>query len=109
MDTTNIKVVEQENGLVTQGLTPELDSVCRVAHQRFLDANALTYWQLVILQIYGTSYVVIFSGASGGDERPNFELGDLENLSNQVETILRSHHEQWKNRTEHSVRSARSL
>jgi hypothetical protein len=27
MDATNIKIVEHENGLVTQGLTPELDSV----------------------------------------------------------------------------------
>ena len=26
MDATNIKVVEHENGLVMQGLTPELDS-----------------------------------------------------------------------------------
>ena len=109
MDATNIKVVEHENGLVMQGLTPELDSVCRVAHQQFLDAHTLTYWQLVILQIYGTSYVVIFSGASGGDESPNYELGDVKNLSNQVETILRSHHEQWKNRTQHSQGPARSL
>ena len=109
MDTTNIKVVEHENGLVTQGLTPELDSVCRVAHQRFLDANTLPSWQLVILQIYGTPYVVIFSGASGGDESPNYKLGDIENLSDQVEESLRSHYEQWKTRAQHSARSASSL
>ena len=109
MDAINIKLVEHENGLVMQGLTPELDSVCRIAHQKFLDAHTLTYWQLVILRIYGTSYVVIFSGASGGGESPNYQLGDVENLSNQVETILRSHHEQWKNRAQHSARSARSL
>ena len=109
MDAINIKVVEHKNGLLIQGLTPELDSVCRVAHQKFLDDHTLTYWQLVILQIYGTPYVVIFSGASGGDESPNYELGNVENLSNQVETILKSHHEQWKNRTGHSARSARSV
>jgi hypothetical protein len=59
--------VKHENGLVTPGLPPELDLVCRAAHQKFLDVNTLTYWQLVIVQIYSTPYVLIFSGAIGAD------------------------------------------
>jgi hypothetical protein len=62
MDATNIKVVAHKTGLVTQGVTPELDLACRATHQKFLDAHHLTYWQLVILQVFGTPYVVIFSG-----------------------------------------------
>jgi len=99
MDATNIKVVAHKTGLVTQGVTPELDLACRVTHQKFLDAHHLTYWHLVILQVFGTPYVVIFSGASGGDESPNYKLGDVQSLPAQIEEILESHHGQWSKRT----------
>ncbi len=69
MNAANTEVVEHENGLVTQGPGSELDSLCLAAHQSFLKANTFTYWQLVILQVYGTPYIVIFSGASGGEKR----------------------------------------
>jgi hypothetical protein len=98
MNAVNTEVVEHENGLVTQGLSSELDPLCLDAHQSFLRTNMLTYWQLVILQVYGTPYVVIFSGASGGDETPNYKLGDVQNLIAEVEEILKAHYEQWRSR-----------
>ena|SRR5436190_5489398 len=99
MKATNIELVEHDNGLVTQGLSPELDAICGVTHQSFLKANNLALWQLVILKVYGTSYAVIFSGASGGDEAPNFTLGNIQNLGAQIEEILGSHYAQRNRRT----------
>ena len=99
MNTINIELVEYENGLVTQGLSPELNSICGVTHENFLKVNTLTYWQLVVLQVYKTPYAFIFSGASGGDEIPNFTLGNVQTLRAQIEELLGSHYERWHSRT----------
>ena len=99
MNAINIELVEHENGLVTQGLSPELNSICGVTHENFLKVNTLTYWQLVVMQVYKTSYAFIFSGASGGDETPNFTLGNVQTLRAQIEEILGSHYERWHSRT----------
>ena|ERR1051326_8075308 len=98
MNVVKIGLVEHENGLVTQGLSPELDSICGVTHQDFLKVNTLTYWQLVVLQVYRTPYAFIFSGASG-DETPDFTLANIQNLRAQIEEILGSHYERWHSRT----------
>src|SRR6266576_1774812 len=99
MNAINIELVEHENGLVTQGLSPELNSICGVTHENFLKVNTLTYWQLVVMQVYKTPYAFIFSGASGGDETPNFTLGKVQTLRAQIEELLGSHYERWHSRT----------
>ena len=99
MKAINIELVEHENGLVTQGLSPELNSICGVTHENFLKVNTLTYWQLVVMQVYKTPYAFIFSGASGGDEIPNFTLGNVQTLRAQIEELLGSHYERWHSRT----------
>ena len=93
MEVTNVKVVDHQTGLVTQGIIPELDSECGVIHQNFLEANHLTYWQLIILPIFATTYVLIFSGASGV-ESPNYKLGNIKDLAAEVNETLESHHQQ---------------
>ena len=98
MEVTNVKVVDHQTGLVTQGITPELDSECGIIHQNFLEAHHLTYWQLIILSIFATTYVLIFSGASGVDETPNYKLGNIKDLVAEVDETLESHHQQWSTR-----------
>ncbi|HEX4134384.1 MAG TPA: hypothetical protein VHY84_07245 [Bryobacteraceae bacterium] len=89
-----VAIADHENGLVTAGLTPELDETCRTVHQTFLAARHLTWWQLIILQIFGTPHILIFSGASGHDEAPDYVLADALSLATRVGEILASHHEQ---------------
>jgi hypothetical protein len=89
-----LAVADHKNGLVTAGVTPELDETCRTIHQTFLAARRLTWWQLIILQIFGTPHILIFSGASGHDEAPDYVLADAPSLATRVEEILASHHEQ---------------
>jgi hypothetical protein len=95
MEITNVKVVDHKTGLVTQGLTPELDSGCDAIHQKFLEAHHLTYWQLAVLPIFARPYVLIFSCPSGVDEKPNYKLGDIQDLISEVTETLETHHEQW--------------
>src|SRR5258708_34984220 len=98
MQITNVEVLDHETGLITQGIAPELDSECSLIHQRFLDAHHLTYWRLVILPVFATSYVVIFSGTMNPDESPNYKLGQIKDLAAELNEVLESHHEQWSAR-----------
>jgi hypothetical protein len=98
MEITNVKVMDHQTGLVTQGITPELDSQCGVIHEKFLEAHQLTFWQLVVLPIFATTYVLIFSCASGIDEKPNYKLGNIQDLAAEVTEILELHHQQWSSR-----------
>lgn len=98
MQVTNIEILDHETGLITQGITPILDSECSTMHQRFLDAHQLTYWKLVILPVFSTTYVVLFSGAIDANETPNYKLGQLNTLATDVNEVLESHHEQWSAR-----------
>ena len=98
MEITNVKVVDHNNGLVTQGLTPDLDSQCGVLHQKFLETNHLTHWQLVILRVFATTYVLIFSCASGVDEKPNYKLGNIQDVAADISETLESHYQQWSSR-----------
>jgi len=95
MEITNVKVVDHKNGLITQGLTPELDSQCGVMHQKFLASHDLTYWQLVVVPIFATIHVLIFSCPAGVDEKPNYKLGNMQDLAVQISETLESHHQQW--------------
>jgi hypothetical protein len=63
-------------------------------HQQFLKTHKLTYWQLVILPVFSTAYVVIFSGASGGTESPNYKLGNINDLTADVTEMLETHYKQ---------------
>ncbi len=98
MEITNVKVVDHKTGLVTQGITPELDSQCSVIHKKFLETYQLTYWQLVVLPIFTTSYVLIFSCPSGVDEKPNYKLGNIQDLAAEISETLETHHQQWSSR-----------
>ena len=93
---SNVKVVDHKTGLITLGLAPELDSECGVIHQKFLADHHLAYWQLIILPVFATVHILIFSGASGGDESPNYKLGNIEDLGTQVNETLESHHQQCR-------------
>jgi hypothetical protein len=94
MEVTNVKVVDRANGLITQGLAPEADAECDRIHQGFLNIHKLTYWQLVILPVFATTHVVIFSGASGGTESPNYKLGNTKDLTADVREMLETHYKQ---------------
>jgi hypothetical protein len=94
MEVTNVKVVDHSTGLITQGIFPEADAECDRIHQQFLKTNKLTYWQLVILPVFSTAHVVIFSGASGGTESPNYKLGNISDLTTDVTEMLEAHYKQ---------------
>jgi hypothetical protein len=98
MQITNIEILDHKTGLITQGIATELDSDCSAMHQRFLDAHQLAYWKLVILPIFSTTYVVIFSGAIDANETPNYKLGRLKDLDADVKEVLEAHHAQWSAR-----------
>jgi hypothetical protein len=89
-----VDIADHKNGMVTAGLTAELDEACRATHQAFLAARHLTWWQLIILQIFGTPHILIFSGASGHDEAPDYVLADAPSLATRVGEILATHHDQ---------------
>jgi hypothetical protein len=91
MNGANTEVLEHENGLVTQGLGLELDSLSLDAIRTFLRA----YAQLVILQAYGTP----ISSFSAVTETPNYKLGDVQNLIAEVGENLKTHVDQWRSRT----------
>jgi hypothetical protein len=99
MEITNIKVVDHQNGLVTEGIAPELDSECNVIHQKFLEAHRLTYWQLVVVAVFATSYVMIFSCAPGVGEKPNYKLGNMQDFATEISETLEAHHHQWSLKT----------
>src|ERR1041385_5531987 len=90
----NVPAVDHENGMMTLGLTPELDEGCRIAHEGFLAARRLTYWQLIVVQIPGTPHFLIFSGATGGREIPDYTLAVSATLIQRIEEILTAHYEQ---------------
>jgi len=94
MEVTNVKVVDHSTGLITQGIAAEADAECDRIHQQFLKTHKLTFWQLVILPVFSTAHVVIFSGASGGAESPNFKLGNIKDLTTEVTEMLEAHYEQ---------------
>jgi hypothetical protein len=94
MEVTDVKVVDHSNGLITQGIAPEADLECDRIHQQFLKTHRLTYWQLVILTVFSTSHIVIFSGASGGSESPNYKLGNIKDLTADVTEMLETHYGQ---------------
>jgi len=94
MEVTNVKVVDHSTGLITQGIAPEADAECDRIHRQFLKTHTLPYWQLVILLVFSTSRVVIFSGASGGTESPNYKLGNISDLTADVTEMLETHYKQ---------------
>jgi hypothetical protein len=94
MEVTNVKVVDHATGLITQGLAPEADSDCDRIHRQFLKTHNLTYWQLVILPVFSTAHVVIFSGASDRSESPNYKLGNIKDLTADVTEMLETHYKQ---------------
>jgi|HubBroStandDraft_2_1064218.scaffolds.fasta_scaffold667041_1 hypothetical protein len=63
-------------------------------HQQFLKTHKLTYWQLVILPVFSTAHVLIFSGAWGGSENPNFKLGNINDLTADVTEMLETRYKQ---------------
>ena len=95
MEITSVTVVDHKTGLVTQGITQELDLQCGVIHEKFLEAHQLTFWQLVVLPIFATTYVLIFSCPSGVDEKPNYRLGNIQDLVAEISETLETHHQQW--------------
>jgi len=94
MEVTNVKVVDHSTGLITEGIAPEADAGCDRIHQQFLKTHMLTYWQLVIVAVFSTAHVVIFSGASGGAESPNYKLGNVNDLTVDVTEMLETHYKQ---------------
>ena len=102
MEITNVKVVDHHTGLVTQGMTPEMDSECGVIHQNFLETHHLTYWQLVILPIFATTYVLVFSCPPGAEEKPNYILTNISDLVAEISEMLALHHQQWSSGKIHS-------
>jgi hypothetical protein len=86
--------VDHSTGLITQGIAPEADAECDRIHQQFLKTHKLTYWQLVILPVFSTTQVVIFSGASGGTESPNYKLGKITDLTADITEMLEAHYQQ---------------
>jgi hypothetical protein len=99
MEITEVKIMDHKTGLVTQGITPALDSQCGAIHQKFLETYHLTYWFLVVLPIFTTTYVLIFSCPSGLDETPNYKLANIQDVIAEISEILESHHKQWSSRT----------
>src|SRR4051812_23740723 len=95
MEIRDVKVVDHKNGLVTQGLTSELDSQCGVIHQKFLESHELAYWELVVIPIFATIHVLIFSCPAGVNEKPNYKLGNMQDLAVQISETLESHYQQW--------------
>lgn len=93
MEVTTVKVVDHSTGLITQGIAPEADAECDRIHQEFLKTHTLTYWQLVI-PVFSTAHVVIFSGASGGTESPNYKLGNINDLTADVTEMFEAHYKQ---------------
>ncbi len=98
MEVISVKVLDYKTGLVTQGVTAELDESCRVAHQQYLKAHNLTYWQLVILRVFGTHFLVVFSCPAGENEIPNYKLVCTSELTDQIPEILEAHYTQWVQR-----------
>src|SRR5580700_10261483 len=94
MEVTNVEVMDHSTGLITQGLAPGADEECDRIHRQFLRTNKPTYWQLVILPVFSTAHVVIFSGASGGTESPNYKLGNINDLTADVTEMLEAHYKQ---------------
>jgi hypothetical protein len=94
MEVTTVKVVDHSTGLITEGIAPEADAECDRIHQQFLKTHKLTYWQLVIVAVSSTAHVVIFSGASGGTESPNYKLGSMNDLTVDVSEMLETHYKQ---------------
>jgi|KBSMisStandDraft_5_1062788.scaffolds.fasta_scaffold25668_3 hypothetical protein len=98
MEVTTVEVMDHKTGLVTQGITPQLDAQLAVIHQKFLDTHRLASWQLVIQRVFGTPDLLIFSRPSGSDETPNYKLGDLEGLADEITETLETHYQQWSSR-----------
>ena len=76
------------------GVTAELDRACEAVHKTFLTAHQLTYWQLIVAQVVGTPYFLIFSGARGGADAPDYAIADANTLTGRIEEILASHFKQ---------------
>ena len=94
MEMTTVEVIDQKTGLVTQGITSQLDTQLGLIHQKFLETHRLTYWQLVIQRIFATPYLLIFSRPSGLDEKPNYKLGDIQGLADEITETLETHYQQ---------------
>jgi hypothetical protein len=94
MEVTDVKVMDHGTGLITQGLATEADSECDRIHRQFLKTHNLTYWQLVILPVFSTTHVMIFSGASGGTKSPNYKLGNTNELAADITEMLETHFKQ---------------
>ncbi len=94
MEVTNVKVVDHSTGLITQGLAPEADAECDRIHQQFLKTYKLTRWQLVIVPIPSTAHVLIYSGASGGTQSPNYKLANMSDLKVDLTEMLETHYKQ---------------
>jgi hypothetical protein len=95
MEVTTVEVMDHKTGLVTQGITLQLDEQLAVIHRKFLDTHQLAYWQLIIQNIFGTPNLLIFSRPSGADEKPNYKLGDLQGLAEEITETLETHYQQW--------------
>ena len=54
--------------------------------------------ELVILPVFATTYVVIFSGTMSADESPNYKLGKIKDLAAELNEVLESHYQQWSAR-----------
>ena len=94
MEVKDVQVVDHGTGLITQGLAPEADSACDRIHQQFLNAHKLSFWQLVILPVFSTTHVLIFSGAAGGSESPNYRLANAQDLGAGITEMLETHFKQ---------------
>jgi hypothetical protein len=71
MNGANTEVLEHENGLVTQGLGLELDSLSLDAHQDFSKSLRNCLLATGNSPSLRNTYIVIFSG----DGTPNYKLG----------------------------------
>ena len=90
----NVELLDHGNGLVTLGLASEADKACNTAHQAFLVEHKVSFWQLIVLQVVGTHYAFVFSGATGKGEPPNHTLTEASALTTRVGEILNAHYEQ---------------
>ena len=95
MNGANTEVLEHENGLVTQGLGLELDSLSLDAHQDFSKSLRNCLLATGNSPSLRNTYIVIFSG----DGTPNYKLGDVQNLIAEVGENLKTHVDQWRSRT----------
>jgi hypothetical protein len=90
----HVDIVDHNNGMVTLGLPAEAGEACRTTHERFLIAHHLDHWKLIVVQIPGTRRILVFSGATGDDEDPDYTLTDAQLLTTRIGEILAAHHEQ---------------